>query len=72
MDVPVLAVQQETYLQQLCADIGYCLEDLPRGMDDRDGWKMRSRKFVPEACLDVDINKLLLVQREKSRYFKMN
>ena len=27
-----------TYIQQLCADTGYSLEDLPGAMDDRDGW----------------------------------
>ena len=26
-----------TYTQQICADIGYSLEDLPGAMDDRDG-----------------------------------
>ena len=28
--------QLDTYIQQLCADIGYSLEDLQRAMDDRD------------------------------------
>ena len=27
-----------TYIQQLCADTGYSLEDLLEAMDDRDGW----------------------------------
>ena len=27
-----------TYIQQLCADTGYSLEDLPGTTDDRDGW----------------------------------
>ena len=26
-----------TYIQQLCADTGYDLEDLPETMDDREG-----------------------------------
>ena len=27
-----------TYTQQLCADTGYSLDNLPGGMDDSDGW----------------------------------
>ena len=27
-----------TYIQQLCADTGYSLVDLPGTMDNRDGW----------------------------------
>ena len=27
-----------TYIQQLCADAGCSLQDLPGAMDDRDGW----------------------------------
>ena len=34
-----------TYIQQFCADIGYSLEDLPGGMDDRDGWQERAWKI---------------------------
>ena len=30
-----------TYIQQLCADTGCSLEDLPGAMDDRDGWRKR-------------------------------
>ena len=29
-----------TYIQQLCADTGCNLEDLPEAMDDREGWLM--------------------------------
>ena len=32
-----------TYIQQLCADTGCGLEDLPGAMDDRDGWRKRIR-----------------------------
>ena len=34
-----------TYIQQLCADIGCSLEDLPEAMDDRDGWRERVREI---------------------------
>ena len=34
-----------TYIQQLCADTGYSLEDLPGAMDDRDGWRERVREI---------------------------
>ena len=36
-----------TYIQQLCADTGYSLEDLPEGMDDRDGWWERVKEICP-------------------------
>ena len=32
-----------TYIQQLCADSGCSLEDLPEAMDDREGWRERVR-----------------------------
>ena len=32
-----------TYIQQLCADTGCKLEDLPEGMDDREMWRERVR-----------------------------
>ena len=35
----------ETYIQQLCADTGYSLEDLPGAMDNRDGWQERVREI---------------------------
>ena len=34
-----------TYIQQLCADIGCSLEDLPGAMDDREGWRERVREI---------------------------
>ena len=30
-----------TYVQQLCADSGCSPEDLPKAMDDREGWRER-------------------------------
>ena len=35
----------KTYLQQLCANTGFSLEDLPGAMDDRDGWRQRVREI---------------------------
>ena len=32
-----------TYLQQLCEDTGCSPEDLPKAMDDREGWRERVR-----------------------------
>ena len=32
-----------TYIQLLCADTGSSLEDLPKAMDDREGWRWRVR-----------------------------
>ena len=34
-----------TYLQQLCLDTGYSLEDLPHTMDNREKWWRRVRKI---------------------------
>ena len=34
-----------TYIQQLCADTGYSIEDLPGAKDDRDGWRKRVREI---------------------------
>ena len=34
-----------TYIQQLCADTGCNLEDLPEAMDDREGWGERVREI---------------------------
>ena len=33
------------YIQQLCTDMEYSLKDLPRAMDDRDGWQERVREI---------------------------
>ena len=35
----------KTYIQQLRADTGCCLEDLSGAMNDRDGWRERFRKI---------------------------
>ena len=34
-----------TYIQQLCADTGCSLKDLPGVMDDRAGWRKRAKKI---------------------------
>ena len=34
-----------TYIQQLCADTGYSLEDLPGAMNNRDVWRERIRQI---------------------------
>ena len=38
---------------QLCADTGYCLEDLARAMNDRDGW-LESENTVFSTQFDDD------------------
>ena len=40
-----------TYKQQLCADTGYILEDLPGAMDDRDGWRERVREICAGSAM---------------------
>ena len=39
-----------TYIQQLCADTGYYLENLPGAMDDRDGWRERAREICASSA----------------------
>ena len=34
-----------TYIQQLCADTGCSLEDLPGAMNNKDGWRERVREI---------------------------
>ena len=43
-----------TYIQQLCADTGCSLEDLPEEMDDREGWRKMSGRSVLMARHDDD------------------
>ena len=35
-----------TYTEQLCADTGYSLEDLPGAINDQDGWRERVREIL--------------------------
>ena len=35
-----------TYLQKLCTDTGYRLDNLPEAMDDRDEWRERVREIL--------------------------
>ena len=39
-----------TYIQQLCADTGCSLEDLPKAMDDREGWRERVRNIRADSA----------------------
>ena len=41
--------QTKTYLQELCMDTGYHLEDLPEAMDNRDEWTERDRERQRES-----------------------
>ena len=42
------------YLQQRCTDTGCSLEDLPKAMDDRDGWGEGIRKYALAPQHDDD------------------
>ena len=51
------------YLQQLCTDTGCSLEDLPETMDDRGGWRERSREVRLSSTtwwLYIYINPILI------------
>ena len=38
-----------TYIQQLCADTGCSPEDLPKAMDDMEGWRERVRNIRADS-----------------------
>ena len=40
-----------TYIQQLCVDTGYSLEDLPGTMDSREGWRERIREISASGAM---------------------
>ena len=44
-----------TYIQQLSADTGYSLEDLPVAIDDRDGWREGAREIRADLSQNVHI-----------------
>ena len=48
-----------TYIQQLCADTGFSLGDLPGAMDDGDGWLERVR--------EISATWYIYIEREKDR-----
>ena len=39
-----------TYIQQLSANTGYSPEDLPKAMDDREGWQERIRNIRADSA----------------------
>ena len=61
-----------TYIQQLCVDTGYSLEDLPGTMDNRNEWRERVREICAGSAtwwciLCHSINKLnLAIERVSS------
>ena len=40
-----------TYIQQLCEDTGYCPEDLPRAMNDREEWRESVRDIRATSAI---------------------
>ena len=67
-----------TYIQQLCANRGCSLEDLPEAMDDRNGWRKRARKICAYSTTwkwwnlfwDTKKRNLLQLKRSISFYWK--
>ena len=45
------------YIQQLCADTGCSLEDLPGAIDDRDGWREMLHIHVQKHDQDIQMHK---------------
>ena len=54
-----------TYIQQLCADTGCSLEDLPEAMDDREGWWERVREIPADGTTMVMIYIYIYIYEEK-------
>ena len=40
----------QTYIQQLCANTGCNPEDLPKAMDDKEGWRERVRNICADSA----------------------
>ena len=58
----------KTYLQQLCADTGWCLQDLPGAIDDRDRWRERESMIsVLVVQLDGDDDDDVKVKIDKTQ-----
>ena len=54
-----------TNIQQLWADTGYSLENIPGAMDDRDGWRERvERSMLPEWHDDDDDFPVLILGKK--------
>ena len=53
------------YIQQLCADTGCSLEELPEEIDDRDGWWERVRKIRGSVRHDDDDDDELICLKTK-------
>ena len=43
--------KQRAYIQQLSADTGYSLEDLPEAMNDREGRRERAREIHADGAM---------------------
>ena len=52
-----------TYIQQLCEDTGYCPEDLPRAMNDREEWRER---VMDIRCYQRDM--MMIKEKEKESF----
>ena len=50
----------QTYIQQLCADTGCSLEDLPEVMDDREGWRVSVWEIHADGAMMMMMMKLLV------------
>ena len=54
--------KKDFYIRQLSAGTGYCLEDLPSVMADKDGCQERFKESVLSArCSAKGIRKILLI-----------
>ena len=58
-----------TYIQQLWADTGYSLEDLPGAMEDRDGWLERIREILASSTHGHDDDCAMFIEFRLSEWF---
>ena len=54
MDMPVLVDQQELIYFNSLWTFGCNLEDLPRAINDKDGWRERKRESQGNPCCQRD------------------
>ena len=59
----------KTYLYQLCVDTGYCLEDLPRVMNDCDLWRESGKSMLSAQFNKSNLKKIYLVVISNGSHF---
>ena len=61
----------QTYISQLCANMGCCPQDLSKAMDDREVWRETVRNFMLRAQHDDDDEMYLKLVWQKCNFKKL-